>query len=46
MYTHEDSNLAVIKQAAVNDPRVTAIGAFLRRWTDELLKCLAFLLEK
>ena len=37
MYTHEDSNLAVIKQATVDDPRVTAIGAFLRRWSlDEL----------
>lgn len=37
MYTTETSELSMIKQATPNDPRVTPIGAFLRRWSlDEL----------
>lgn len=37
MYTHEESNVEVMKQATADDPRVTDIGAFLRRWSlDEL----------
>ena len=37
MYTAESSDIPVMKQAIAGDPRVTPIGAFLRRWSlDEL----------
>ena len=37
MYITQDSEISTIKQATARDPRVTPIGAFLRRWSlDEL----------
>ena len=37
MYITQDSEISTIKQATSRDPRVTPIGAFLRRWSlDEL----------
>ena len=37
MYTTENSDLAIIKQATARDPRITRVGRFLRSWSlDEL----------